>query len=30
LEQKWIDETQAKLGGASQKDLLKKRLETMR
>jgi hypothetical protein len=29
LEQKWIDETQAKLGG-SQKDLLKKRLETMR
>lgn len=30
LEQKWIDETQAKLGGFSQKDLLKKRLETMR
>ena len=30
LEQKWIDETQAKLGGVSQKDLLKKRLETMR
>jgi hypothetical protein len=24
LEQKWIDETQAKLGEASQKDLLKK------
>jgi 2-oxoglutarate ferredoxin oxidoreductase subunit beta len=30
LEQKWIDDTQAKLGGASQKEILRKRLETMR
>jgi 2-oxoglutarate ferredoxin oxidoreductase subunit beta len=30
LEQKWIDDTQAKLAGTSQKDLLKKRLEMMR
>jgi len=30
LEQKWIDETQAKLAGASQKDILRKRFETMR
>lgn len=30
LEQKWIDETQAKLGATSQRDLLKKRFETMR
>ena len=30
LEQKWIDDTQAKLGGASQKDILRKRFETMR
>lgn len=30
LEQKWIDATQAKLGGISQKDILKKRLEVMR
>ena len=30
LEQKWIDDTQSKLGGASQKDVLKKRFETMR
>ena len=30
LEQKWIDATQSKLGGLSQKDILKKRLETMR
>ena len=30
LEQKWIDDTQAKLGGASQKDLLRKRFEAMR
>ena len=30
MEQKWIDDTQAKLGGASQKDMLKKRLEAMR
>lgn len=30
LEQKWIDETQAKLGGTTQRDLLKKRFETMR
>jgi 2-oxoglutarate ferredoxin oxidoreductase subunit beta len=30
LEQKWIDETQAKLGGTSQKDILRKRFETMR
>ena len=30
LEQKWIDDTQAKLGGASQKDILKKRFEAMR
>ncbi len=30
LEQKWIDDTQAKIGGVSQKDLLKKRFEAMR
>jgi 2-oxoglutarate ferredoxin oxidoreductase subunit beta len=30
LEQKWIDDTQAKLGGASQKDILRKRFEAMR
>lgn len=30
LEQRWIDDTRGKLGGASQKDLLKKRLEMMR
>ncbi len=30
LEQRWIDDSQAKLGGASQKDILKKRLEAMR
>lgn len=30
LEQKWIDDTQAKLGGMSQKDILKKRFEAMR
>jgi 2-oxoglutarate ferredoxin oxidoreductase subunit beta len=30
LEQKWIDDTQSKLGGASQKDILKKRFEAMR
>lgn len=30
LEQKWIDDTQAKLAGASQKDILRKRFETMR
>ncbi len=30
MEQKWIDDTQAKLGGASQKDTLKKRFEAMR
>ncbi|HEY1083947.1 MAG TPA: thiamine pyrophosphate-dependent enzyme [Prosthecobacter sp.] len=30
LEQKWIQDTQAKLGGLSQKDILKKRLEAMR
>jgi 2-oxoglutarate ferredoxin oxidoreductase subunit beta len=30
MEQKWIDSTQAKLGGASQKDILRKRLEIMR
>lgn len=30
LEQKWIDDTQAKLGGTSQKDILKKRFEAMR
>jgi 2-oxoglutarate/2-oxoacid ferredoxin oxidoreductase subunit beta len=30
LEQRWIDDSQAKLGGASQKDLLKKRFEAMR
>lgn len=29
-EQKWIDDTQAKLGGTSQKDLLRKRFEAMR
>lgn len=30
LEQKWISDTQAKLGGMSQKDILRKRLEVMR
>ena len=30
LEQKWIDDTQAKLVGVSQKDILRKRFETMR
>jgi 2-oxoglutarate ferredoxin oxidoreductase subunit beta len=30
MEQKWIDDTQSKLGGVSQKEILKKRLETMR
>lgn len=30
LEQKWIDDTRAKLGGLSQKDILRKRLEVMR
>jgi 2-oxoglutarate ferredoxin oxidoreductase subunit beta len=30
LEQKWIDDTQSKLGGVSQKDVLKKRFEAMR
>jgi 2-oxoglutarate ferredoxin oxidoreductase subunit beta len=30
LEQKWIDDTQAKLGGMSQKDILRKRIEMMR
>ncbi|HYF35243.1 MAG TPA: pyruvate ferredoxin oxidoreductase, partial [Prosthecobacter sp.] len=30
LEQRWIDDTRSKLAGASQKDLLKKRLEAMR
>jgi 2-oxoglutarate ferredoxin oxidoreductase subunit beta len=30
LEQKWIDDTQAKLGGVSQKDILRKRFEAMR
>ena len=30
MEQKWIDDTQAKLAGASQKDTLKKRFEAMR
>ncbi|MCE9519778.1 MAG: pyruvate ferredoxin oxidoreductase [Verrucomicrobia bacterium] len=30
LEQRWIDDSQAKLGGASQKDILKKRFEAMR
>jgi len=30
MEQKWIDDSQAKLGGASRKDILKKRFETMR
>jgi 2-oxoglutarate ferredoxin oxidoreductase subunit beta len=30
LEQKWIDESQSKNGDASQKDLLKKRFESMR
>lgn len=30
LEQKWIDDTQAKLAGVSQKDILRKRFETMR
>ncbi len=29
-EQKWIDDTQAKIGGTSQKDLLRKRFEAMR
>ena len=30
LEQRWIDDTQAKLGNVSQKDLLRKRFEAMR
>ena len=30
LEQKWIDDTQAKLVGVSQKDILRKRFEVMR
>jgi 2-oxoglutarate ferredoxin oxidoreductase subunit beta len=30
LEQKWIDDTQSKLGGASRKDILRKRFEAMR
>ena len=30
LEQKWIDDTQAKLAGMSQRDILRKRFETMR
>ena len=30
LEQKWIDDTQAKLGGTSQKEILRKRFEAMR
>ena len=30
LEQKWIDDTQSKLGGISQKEILKKRFEAMR
>ena len=30
LEQRWIDDTQAKLGKVSQKDLLRKRFEAMR
>ncbi|MEI6535850.1 MAG: thiamine pyrophosphate-dependent enzyme [Verrucomicrobiaceae bacterium] len=30
MEQKWIDDTQAKIGGASHKDMLKKRFEAMR
>ena len=30
LEQKWIDDTQSKLVGVSQKDILKKRFEAMR
>ncbi len=30
LEQKWIDSTRAKLDGASQKDILRKRFEAMR
>ncbi|GEP41904.1 thiamine pyrophosphate-dependent enzyme [Brevifollis gellanilyticus] len=30
LEQKWIDETQAKLGDTPQRELLRKRFETMR
>lgn len=30
LEQKWIDDTQSKLVGVSQKDILRKRFETMR
>jgi 2-oxoglutarate/2-oxoacid ferredoxin oxidoreductase subunit beta len=30
LEQKWIDDTKAKLGATSQKDLLRKRFEAMR
>ncbi|MEZ0390207.1 MAG: pyruvate ferredoxin oxidoreductase, partial [Verrucomicrobium sp.] len=30
LEQKWVAETQAKLDGATQKSLLKKRFESMR
>lgn len=30
LEQKWIDDTQTKLGGIAQKEILRKRLEAMR
>ncbi len=30
LEQKWIDDTQAKIGDTSQRELLRKRFETMR
>jgi 2-oxoglutarate ferredoxin oxidoreductase subunit beta len=30
LEQKWIDDTKAKLGNVSQKDILRKRFEAMR
>ncbi len=30
LEQKWIDDTQAKLGGTPQKEILRKRFEAMR
>ena len=30
LEQKWIDDTQTKLAGMSQRDILRKRFETMR
>ncbi len=30
LEQRWIDDSQSKLGGATQKDILKKRFEALR